>query len=256
MGEVYGARPKQIQLLRWTDIDFANKTIRFIQLKHSDSDGGPIPDELLELLKEFKDGGYGGKEYVFRSRQNDFISNQRIRKIIANLHKGNFKVKEYNSHDMRTTVATEISMAPGCNTRTVQQVLDHKRAETTVGYERANSEVLKRVISERFNMVNIEPWIKNDSTTDKVENDSADKAEIAVGKENRQQSEGLELKRMPTLPVHVYLRQNLGANNMLALMTINLRQGILNEREYRIALEAFFSSLSANVRQGGVLAVD
>lgn len=61
---------------------------------------------------------------------------------------------------------------------------------------------------------------------------------------------------MSTLPVDVYLRQNLDTNNMLALMTINLRQGILNEREYRISREAFFSSLSANVRQGGVPAVD
>ncbi|WXJ94247.1 hypothetical protein MCACP_07200 [Neomoorella carbonis] len=130
-----------------------------------------------------------------------------MKDIIAKLHKGNFKVKEYNSHDMRTTVATEISTAPGCNTRTVQQVLGHKRAETTVGYERANSEALKRVISERFNMVNIDPWIKNDSD-DKVENDSAVRAETAVSKESQQQSEGLELKPMPTLPVDVYLRQN------------------------------------------------
>lgn len=35
-------------------------------------------------------------------------------------------------------------------------------------------------------------------------------------------------------------------------MTIDLRQGILNEREYRIALEAFFSSLNVNSRQDGI----
>lgn len=61
---------------------------------------------------------------------------------------------------------------------------------------------------------------------------------------------GLDLKPVSTLPVDVYLRQNLDMNNMLALMTINLRQGILNEREYRISREAFFSSLNVNDRQG------
>ncbi|WP_433542755.1 tyrosine-type recombinase/integrase [Neomoorella humiferrea] len=246
--EVYGARPKQIQLLRWTDIDFANKTIRFIQLKHGDTGGGPVPDELLELLKEFKDGGYGGKEYVFRSRQNDSISDSRMKDIITNLHKGNFKVKEYNSHDMRTTVATELSIAPGCNTRTVQQVLGHKRAETTVGYERANSEVLKRVISDRFNMVNIEPWIKDD-TVDKL-------GTAAVEKYNQQQSKGENLKPEFKLPADIYLRQNLDVNNILALATINLRKGILNEREYRITLEALFSSLNINCRWDGIPATD
>ncbi|WP_338826202.1 hypothetical protein MTBGP_06920 [Moorella thermoacetica] len=101
-----------------------------------------------------------------------------------------------------------------------------------------NLDVLKRITTERFNMVNIEQWVKDD-TIDKL-------GSAAVEKENQQQSKGLDLKPEFMLPVDVYLRQNLDVNNFPALATINLRKGIFNEREYRITLEAFFSSLNVN----------
>lgn len=238
----YGARSEQLRRLRWTDIDFANKTIRFCELKNGGSGGGPISDELLELLKEFKEGGYGGEIYVFRSRQGEPISKSQMKKITNKLFKGGFPVKEYNSHDMRTTVATEISQRPGCNTRAVQEILGHRRAETTVGYERADSEIMREVIGERFKMIDVRP---------KMKDDVAATTQPAIERENRKENNNPDLKPAFTFSPDVYLQQSRDVTYMLALVTLNFRQGVLSEREYKLVLEAIFSSLRSNTRPDG-----
>jgi hypothetical protein len=165
-----------------------------------------------------------------------------MKKITADPFKGNSPIKEYNSHDMRTTVATKISQKPGCNTRAVQEILGHRRAETTVGYERADSEIMREVIRERFEMIDVRP---------KMKADVAVTAQPAAERENRKENKNPDLKPAFTLFPEIYLQQSRDVNYMLALATLNLRQGVLSEREYKLVLEAVFSSLRSNIRPDG-----
>lgn len=233
LANVYAPRPEQLRELRWTDVDFANQFIRFPPVKRSGAGGGPLCEELLELIKDFKEGGYGGKEYVFRSRQGEPISEKRMKKIMDELLKGNFPVKEYTFHDLRTTVATEISQRPGCNTRVVQEILGHRRAETTVGYERADLDIMKEVVRERFQMIDVRPkFVKP-----RFKADVAAASQPQKEQENRKENSIFNLKPPIPLSPEMHLPQIRDLACMFTLAPFNLFQSAWAEREYKLLLE-------------------
>ncbi|SMB93142.1 hypothetical protein SAMN00808754_0799 [Thermanaeromonas toyohensis ToBE] len=104
-------------------------------------------------------------------------------------------------------MATEISQKPGCNTRVVQGILGHKRPETTVGYKRADSEIMKEVVRERFDMIDVRP---------KVKDDIAATAPPAGKTENRKENKNPNLKPTFTLSPEIYVFVNRKVDHLIS----------------------------------------
>lgn len=154
LGSVFGARPEQIRRLRWSGIDFAKRVISFPVIKRGDVAGGPIPNKLLEELERFFTSD-GGSQYVFRSREGEPISYSRMKSITKKIVNCPGLTLKYKFRELRTTVGDFVSTSPGCNTKTVQELLGQADEVSPLQYQKAHNKALGQALDNLYNVVDV-----------------------------------------------------------------------------------------------------
>jgi len=128
-----GARRGEAFNLRWSDIDFVNKTIRITPLKGSEARIFKISDKLIRMLKSLpKNPDDPEKIWIYKNTYYLDKQFRRQRKKVA--HKvGNPRLLRIHFHTLRHWKAT-IEYARTKDILYVQKLLGHKRLENTLLY--------------------------------------------------------------------------------------------------------------------------
>jgi integrase len=117
-----GARRGSIEAMRWTDVDFKNKMIRFETAKGGRAYSIPAADELVKLLAVYRDSGkVAPSEWVFPSPRDG-------RHIIKVKDKG-----VASAHHLRHTFRTTLSQL-GATGEQARLLLGHVMAGVSEGY--------------------------------------------------------------------------------------------------------------------------
>jgi len=128
-------RKSSILALTWTDIDFKNRVITFRETKSGKSKVIPIAPKLFDVLKPI--AHQNGKLFNWKI---DYVTRkfQRLRDRL------NLKIK--GIHQFRHARASEL-LRRGENPRTVQELLGHSTAHTTLGiYAQVNLDDLRKAL--------------------------------------------------------------------------------------------------------------
>lgn len=143
-----GCRQGELLQLRWSDIDFKQRTAVLHDTKNGSPRIVPIPQCTLSVVESFREVGKGlifpsqrkkGRPFEFRRHWNKAVEE-------AGLH-------DFRFHDLRHSSASLLINA-GVELYTVGQILGHKSQQTTARYSHLSVETkqqaLERVMSEVF----------------------------------------------------------------------------------------------------------
>ncbi|MEJ2697984.1 MAG: tyrosine-type recombinase/integrase [Candidatus Sulfobium sp.] len=125
-----GCRLKEARQLKWTEVDFQNRTIKILG-KGGKENILPMADLLYTELKKLKKKA--SSEWVFQSRVRDDIPVQDIRKAIARAKKKAKITKRVYPHLLRHSLATHL-LDSDVNLRRIQEILGHADVSTTEFY--------------------------------------------------------------------------------------------------------------------------
>lgn len=120
-----GQRAGETRLMKWADINEEKKTwtIPASDTKNGESNVVPLPSKAVDILQEMKPWTSG--EFVFESQINkgEPISSQQK---AAQRIRDSYKVKDFNIHSLRTTVATNLA-GLGIAPQVLSKLLNHKK---------------------------------------------------------------------------------------------------------------------------------
>lgn len=138
-----GCRPTELINLKWTDIDFDRKVIKFRCGKNSHIVRDfPMFDEVMDLLHSMKMAG----NYVFKISEkeltNDSLSHY-ARKRLRRLG-----VRDLVVYGLRHSFASRLS-DQGFNAFDIKELMGHSDIKTTMGYVHSN----KKLLTERLNKI-------------------------------------------------------------------------------------------------------
>lgn len=168
-----GAREGEIAAVEETDFDFKSNTVHFHQrivlnedkkyerrdgLKASDSKTVPVPENYLELMKEFMSTNQSARKklrinpkhkYVFGSPEGDFELPTSLYRNWKRFEK-RAGLREIRFHDLRHTSASYLLADSSIPIKVVQELLGHKDYRTTMNIYGHALEETKRAASDRF----------------------------------------------------------------------------------------------------------
>lgn len=148
IGLLTGARKGEIISLTWANTDLENKAIYFLDTKNGEDRTIPIPDLLLDELKEFKEQRkvrHLKDDYVFATpegKPNDHL----IGKIYPNVVK-KCSFEPITFHGLRHTYIS-ISSLLGTNPSITKKIVGHKFDSVTGGYTHADCESLRKPMND------------------------------------------------------------------------------------------------------------
>lgn len=170
---ITGAREGEIAAVEETDFDFETRTVCFHQrialdedkkyqridgLKASDSKTVPVPENYLNLMKDFMSTNQKARKklrinpkhkYVFGSPEGDFeLPTSLYRNWIRFAKRTG--LREIRFHDLRHTSASYLLADPTIPIKAVQELLGHKDYRTTMNIYAHALEETKRAASDRF----------------------------------------------------------------------------------------------------------
>lgn len=145
-----GLRYCDIKVLRFENIDFANKQLLFNQRKTGKRVTLPISDYILELIGKPK---ASNKELIFEGLPTNEGCNKALKKWVEQAG----IMKHITWHCARHSFATNI-LKSGANIKTTQELLGHASLRYTEVYVRAIDEAKTRAINSlpTFNIKNYE----------------------------------------------------------------------------------------------------
>lgn len=146
-----GLRPTETQKLRWSQIDWDNRFIRFSETKRGKDELVVIPDTLFDTLLV----AYAKREsdWVFYNRKTK-THIKSFRKAWTNMRK-NTGLNHLHSHDLRHTFATWAKLQ-GVGDLTLQKMLRHKTLGQTARYTHVSLESLHEA-AQRVTVLTQEP---------------------------------------------------------------------------------------------------
>jgi integrase len=138
-----GCRQGEALGLKWSDIDWSNNTLVFVDTKNGEDRTLPLTDSLRSHLQAVYDNA-DSDELVFPIAQSTLHCNFVKAKKLAGVS------SELVFHSLRHGAATRL-FENGCNLPTVKKVLGHKTTETTLRYAKAvDSAVTQALESLQF----------------------------------------------------------------------------------------------------------
>lgn len=149
-----GLRTGELAALKWTDIDFAGRTIN---VKRAFSAGKekctkpdrefdmPIPDELVEVLLEHRSRA-GRRVRVFTANDGSVLTSNNMKSTFKTCTKS-AGVRKIRFHDQRRTFAEQL-LVSGAQIEVISKLLNHSDIGVTQRYLQ-NYEDLKRGAIER-----------------------------------------------------------------------------------------------------------
>jgi integrase len=142
---ITGARFDEVASLKWKDLDFDRKIIRFVDTKNKEGREVPMMGDLEFWLKMWKkwqeaDKLYGPNKYVFYGRKKTKITN--IQKAWANALK-EAKITDKKFHDYRRSAVKRMYDA-GIPEKTIMQITGHKTRIMTDRYHVITEDAMKQ----------------------------------------------------------------------------------------------------------------
>ena len=116
-----GARRSELIRLRWKDVDFKTRTVRFANTKNGDSRSVPMTDTLGDLIQGFA-RPLDPETPVFPERE-PLVLTRGFTRLTRRLG-----LKDLTFHDLRHDAASTLAMA-GVPLRTVAEILGHREAD-------------------------------------------------------------------------------------------------------------------------------
>lgn len=137
-----GARLSEMLWLRWSDIDFINRTALLLLTKNSESRTLTIPPSTMEELLRFRQIG-NGLVFVGSRKFNQPFEFRRHWNTALN----DAEIKDFRFHDLRHSAASYLAMS-GASLVEIAEILGHKSLETTKRYSHLSVEH-KRKLTDR-----------------------------------------------------------------------------------------------------------
>lgn len=147
-----GLRLGELNALKWSDINWDNKTLTvrhswceykkgLVTPKSNRERHIPLTDELYErLLKRRRAAGF-----IFVDERNQRFNSKTLnQKIISTCKRAD--IKEITCHTFRHTFASHLAMA-GASLKAIQELLGHSNIQTTMRYAHLTSSSLKETVS-------------------------------------------------------------------------------------------------------------
>jgi len=133
-----GARRSELIRLRWKDVDFKTRTVRFVNTKNGDSRSVPMTDTLNDLIQGFA-RPLDPEASVFPERE-PLALTRSFARLIRRLG-----LKNLSFHDLRHDAASTLAMA-GVPLRTVAEILGHRDMRMTTRYAHLSPQHLREAI--------------------------------------------------------------------------------------------------------------
>jgi site-specific recombinase XerD len=149
-----GARVSELAHLQVTDIDSERMVVRFRQGKGGKDREVPMPEELLELLREYWKA-YRPRPWLFPGQQADRpISKDAVEKACEKACRKARLTKHATPHSLRHAFATHLLEA-GESLRAVQEFLGHNSLRTTQRYTHVTPEAVHAVRRRLGNLLGV-----------------------------------------------------------------------------------------------------
>lgn len=142
---ITGMRFGEIAGLRWSDIDFNQRTITLLRTKNGDRRVIPLTDEAAEIFHKCLTFGSSSNEMVFRSQRNTITEKKvSIREAFENAIK-RAEINNFRFHDLRHTAASYMAMS-GATQGELMAILGHRSPSMTRRYAHYSQDHLSKVL--------------------------------------------------------------------------------------------------------------
>ena len=145
-----GLRISEIVKLKVKDLDFDNQILWVRGGKGNKDRQTLLPKILMNVLKRYTQNS-SLNAYVFESNRGGILTQRSIQKIFHNSLKKSEINKNATCHSLRHSFATHLLEA-GTDIRYIQELLGHKRLETTQIYTKVATNKLKDINSPLDNL--------------------------------------------------------------------------------------------------------
>jgi len=140
-----GLRISEVVKLKVKDLDFANQILYVRQGKGNKDRQTILSAILLDVLQKYTNH-HATNDYVFTSNRGSYLSQRAVQKVFSKALKQAKIKKDATCHSLRHSFATHL-LENGTNIRYIQELLGHKRLETTQIYTKVASNKLKDISS-------------------------------------------------------------------------------------------------------------
>ena len=122
--------------MRWSDVDFIDKTIIIPQTKNKKKQRLPLGRKMIEFLKDIKENQHPKSKFIFPSKKS-------LAGYLSNSSKSRGKIKNlagfsFMYHDLRRSFASivAICLEKKYSTETIKRLLNHSydKNDVTSGY--------------------------------------------------------------------------------------------------------------------------
>jgi len=140
-----GLRVSEVCRLRVKDLDFDNDILWVRQGKGSKDRQTLMPKNISKILQRYVNKKTLN-DYVFENRQGRRLSERTVQKVFWQALKKSGVKKQATCHSLRHSFATHL-LEKGLDIRYIQELLGHKRLETTQIYTKVTSNKLQEISS-------------------------------------------------------------------------------------------------------------
>jgi len=144
---LYGAglRVSELVRLKMQDIDFNRKVVYICQGKGGKYRIVPLPDSIFDILTK-QASLKVGRDFIFTNGRGHKLTTRTIGHIVSNLAKKAGILKNVTPHSFRHSFATHL-LEDGVDIRYIQELLGHKRLETTQIYTKVTNSKISKIKS-------------------------------------------------------------------------------------------------------------
>lgn len=140
-----GLRVSEVINVKVLDLDFKNKMLKVRQSKGAKDRMTILSDKVVGVLEKYLKNKKSG-DYVFESSRGGKLTERSVQKVFSQaLQKSGIK-KQASCHSLRHSFATHL-LESGTDIRYIQELLGHKRLETTQIYTKVANNKLKNIKS-------------------------------------------------------------------------------------------------------------
>lgn len=139
-----GGRRDEIRCLRWTDVDFAQSVVRFVQTKTDVDRAVPLVGEAHHLLKERHLHRQLNVPWVFPRQHGTGPTPIESPWITA---RRRAKIEDFHFHDLRHTYASYLAMS-GASLREIADLLGHRNIQQTTVYTHLMPSHTQKVVQQ------------------------------------------------------------------------------------------------------------
>ncbi len=140
-----GLRVSEIVNVRVNNFDFKNRLLRIVEAKGGKDRTTILSEKIIASFEKYTKDKQGN-DYIFESNRGGKMTTRAVQKIFTNALKKSKLKKDASCHCLRHSFATHL-LENGTDIRYIQELLGHRRLETTQIYTKVCSNKLKNIKS-------------------------------------------------------------------------------------------------------------